>query len=93
MKIYIYKGIQTKSNCQDIYCAHFAKPEIFFKSFECLKLLRRNHYKKSEEWNLLKTALVMQIIQLSHVLQGEIVQVFFFIRTHTLILSCRFSSS
>ena len=55
--IYIYKGIQTKSNCQDIYYAHFAKPEIFFKSFECLKLLRRNHYKKSEEWNLLKTAL------------------------------------
>ena len=36
--------------------------------------------------------MVMQIIQLSHVLQGEIVQVFFFIRTHTLILSCRFSS-
>ena len=31
--IYIYKGIQTKSNCQDIYYAHFAKPETFFKSF------------------------------------------------------------
>ena len=44
----IYKGIQIKRNCQDIYYAHFPKPGILFRSFECLK---------SEEWNLLKTGL------------------------------------
>ena len=90
MKIYIYKGIQTKSNCQDIYCAHFAKPEIFFKSFECLKLLRRNHYKKSEEWNLLKTALWKGNGNANYPafssFTGWNCPGIFFIRTHTLYL-------
>ena len=34
------RGIHIKSNCQD-----FPKPGILLRSSECLKLLRRNHYK------------------------------------------------
>ena len=52
--------------------AHFPKPGIFFRRSECLQPLRRNHYKK-----------VMHVMQLSHVLQGEVVQVFvLFKHTH-----------
>ena len=42
----IYKGIHIKSDFQDIFnYDHFRKPGILCRSFECLKLLRRNHYK------------------------------------------------
>ena len=63
--------------------AHFRKPGILLWSSECLKLITRNYYKNI--WRVEFVEKVMHIIQLSHVLQGEIVQVFFFIQTHTLI--------
>ena len=45
---------------------------------KCLQLLRRNYYKK-----------VMHVIQLSHVLQGEVVQVFFLFKHTHLLFSCK----
>ena len=41
----IYKDIHIKNNSQDIYYAYFPKPGILFRSFEWLKLFKRNHYK------------------------------------------------
>ena len=55
---------------------HFPKPEILFRSYEYLKLLGRNHYKNISRMEFEETS--MHIIQLSHVLQGEVVRVFFF---------------
>ena len=83
----IYKGIQIKRNCQDIYYAHFPKPGILFRSFECLK---------SEEWNLLKTGLSKgnaYYPAFSCFTRWNCLGIFFFIQTHILLLSCRFCSS
>ena len=72
--IYIYISIQIKINYQDIYSSNsdFLEPRILFRSSECLQLLRRNYYKN-----------VMHIIQLSHILQCEVAQVFFYSNTYT----------
>ena len=82
--------IHIKSNFQDILFkyAHFLKPGILFRSSECLKLLRRNHYKNI--WRVEFVEKVMHIIQLSHVLQGEVVQVFFYSNTYTDCLIAEF---
>ena len=71
--------------------AHFPRPGILFRSSECLKLLTRNHYKKI--WRVEFVEKVMRIIYLYHVLQGEVVQVFFLFKHIHWLFSCRVSSS
>ena len=66
----------------------FSKARDIVQKFQCLKLLRRNHYKNI--WRVKFVEKVMHIIQLSHVLQGGVVQVFFFIQTHTDYLVAEF---
>ena len=57
MKIYI-KAFTIKSNYQDINYDHFPKPGILFRRFECLKLLRRNHYKRISRVEFVENRLV-----------------------------------
>ena len=86
---HIHKGIHIKKQLSRFIFndAHFPKPGILFRSSECLKLLRRNHYKNI--WRVEFVEKVMHIIQLSHVLQGEVVQVFFLFKHTHLLFSCK----
>ena len=61
---------------------------IMFNKSECLKPLTRNHYKNI--WRVEFAEKVMHIIQLSHVLQGEVDQVFFYSNTYTDCLVAEF---
>ena len=68
---------------------HFPKQEILFRSYECEKPLRRNHYKNI--WRVEFVEKLMHIMQLALVLQDEVVQVFFAFLIHTDGLVAEFS--
>ena len=90
--IYLWGHSHQKQLSRFIFnYANFPKPGILFRKSEWLKLLTRNHYKNI--WRVEFVEKVMHIIQLSHILQGEVVQVFFLFKHIHWLFSCRVSSS
>ena len=82
---HIHKGIHIKKQLSRFIFndAHFPKPGILFRSSECLKLLRRNHYKNI--WRVEFVEKVMHYPAFS-CFTGWSYPGIFFIETHTLIV-------
>ena len=82
---HIHKGIHIKKQLSRFIFndVHFPKPGILFRSSECLKLLRRNHYKNI--WRVEFVEKVMHYPAFS-CFTGWSCPGIFFIETHTLIV-------
>ena len=71
----------------------FQSQKYLFRSYLCYdeRILRRNHYKNIWRRRVEFVEKVMLIVQLSHVLQGDVVQVFFVFLLNTDGLVAEFS--